>query len=183
MHIPHAPVIAATALCAYAFVRLRLNEAAQPKRLELAERGEALLASGNLNDNVKSHVRYCLDRAFGARGDLLLHIIIIPAFALLVLFSMGTIKNIIASNKINDKAARNDAREFFQLYDQISYMNNPILATIVVVEFGILVSIAAVIRIVLSNGPPTLDRWVVKPAIEELMRLVTHSRRDGIFMR
>ena len=65
------PVILSGGLVVYAIAVRRLQIAVQPLRIELAEKGEWLLSSNNLTREVKDHVRFMLDNAFGSRLVLL----------------------------------------------------------------------------------------------------------------
>jgi hypothetical protein len=180
----HMPVAIVALLCAYAFARTKLNEAAQPKRIELADRGEALLASPHLNETVKAHVRFCLRRAFGASRSLIIQIMFVPAVAAMALFSMGVIKRVLSSNKINDKATRADAREFFDLYDEITWLNNPILMLVFSVVFHTFITTACLVRILLIKSAPALaiDKWIVDPLAKEAFGRFTHHQKDSLFV-
>jgi hypothetical protein len=54
------PVVLAALLCVFVYLQNKLLSAIQSKRLELARRGEALLASQALNVEAKAYVRFCL---------------------------------------------------------------------------------------------------------------------------
>jgi hypothetical protein len=163
----YAPVAIAALLCALLFVRNKVFVAAQPKRLELAERGELLLQSSRVNSHVKENVRFCLDHAFGARSMLIKEILFVPLFALMVLFKLQWVCQVVRENEVHDKSTRSDVTDFFSLYDEIAWANNPVLMAVMSIQFHVLVSIAIVCRIVLLSTFPTVEKWTVKPVLDE----------------
>lgn len=167
IEVSYTPVVVVALLCLMAFIRNKMDEAVQPMRLEMAEQGEALLRHPHLSKQVKESVRYCLDHAFGARRHLILEMMFIPFFALTVLFNMMWVKHVIDECHIDEKEARADATDFFGLYEQISWINNPLLMTITSLEFHIFVTVAIIIRVALLRGYATVEKWTVQPALEE----------------
>ena len=73
------PVAAAAILVPLMFLSGRLNEAAQPLRLELAQKAEHLLARDDVPREIRRRVEFMLNTAFGMRGVLLLAAIILSA--------------------------------------------------------------------------------------------------------
>jgi hypothetical protein len=165
---PYAVIVAA-GLCLAVFVRNRLDRAAQPCRLDMAELGERLLGSPHLNAHVKESVRFCLDHAFGARGMLIGQICFVPFYALIVLFKMQWVRHVSIEYRVEDKEARADIADFFALYDRVAWINNPFLMLVLTVAFHLLVGLAVLVRATLLNGVPKVDLWTIKPALEEVM--------------
>lgn len=177
---PYLPVLLAASLCILIFISNRLDKVIQPMRLILAEKGEALLKNPHLNDRVKSSINRHINNAFGNKYDLIKEIIYIPFFAIILLFQMKRIKKIITENKIDDKSTRVDAMEFFKLSEEIKWFNNPVLMTIVNVEFYFLVSIAILIRAVLLNGFNEVEKWTVIPTLEGFKNNRANHRSIGV---
>jgi hypothetical protein len=165
----YAPVVVVALLCVLVFVRNKVFAAAQPKRLEMAERGELLLQSPHLNSHVKDYVRFCLDHAFGARSMLIKEIIFVPLFAAMVLFKLQWVCQVVRENEVQDKSTRSDVADFFSLYDEVAWVNNPFLMAIMAIEFHMVVSMAIVCRIVLLSTFPTVEKWTVKPVLDECL--------------
>ncbi len=157
------PVIFAVILCIYLMMRIKMDEAAQPLRLDLARRGEVLLANPTLPDVWKKLVSFSLERAFGARAHLILGIVLIPVAALIVFFG----DRIHVKNEISDKATRLDLLEFCALFEEISWINNPVLKAITTIEINIVLLFASLVRIVISKGVPSGEKGAVIEVVHE----------------
>lgn len=140
-----------------------MNEAAQPLRLELARRGEALLASQTLPEPWKGFVRFHLNHAFGARAHLAWGVLLVPFAAVIVLFSDRRRAKI----DVADAETKLKLIEFCSLADEIAWINNPILKVITTFEFNVILMFASIIRIIISKGMPNVERGVVIEVVRE----------------
>jgi hypothetical protein len=123
MMATYAPIMIALALLGYVLLKLRLNRIAQPLRLQLADRGEALLADPNLPLHRRHFVEFELEGAFGRAGMLLFGFLAIPFLAVWCAVDSATEDDQYISND----AVRGRADEFDDLSTRIGFLNNPIL--------------------------------------------------------
>jgi hypothetical protein len=163
-----SPVLIAALLCAYAWLRIRILSAIQPKRLELARRGETLLANPALNADAKDYVRFLLGHVFGMRVFLIFAILIMPV---VVIALIAGFKAIDLHKAIANKEARLDLIEFEQLHDEITWANNPILKTIIELEYFVVGAIAIVIRLIFVGSSQIRKETVILISEKALARL------------
>jgi hypothetical protein len=165
-----APVASALLICICAFIHGRLLCAIQPKRLELARRGTILLASSELTPEGRSYVRFLLDHSFGMAGFLILEAIAIPVVALLVLFRMRLIKKMTMYKVAASDALRLEFIELERLHKEIARFNNPVLQTIVDIEYSAFIPLAIVIRTAILGSAMTVEKYMIPTIVEKLLR-------------
>lgn len=76
--LDYSPPICVALLALWSFSIRQLNIAAQPYRLEFADKGEALLSRQDVPNDIKNHIRFALNTAFGMRWPLIVIIVISP---------------------------------------------------------------------------------------------------------
>jgi hypothetical protein len=160
------PVILAALLCIFVYLQNKLLSAIQSKRLELARRGEVLLASQALNAEAKDYVRFLLNHAFGMRVILIFELISIPFIVLIIMFRISLLDTTVHS-AINDKGVRLDLIELETLHNEITWANNPFLNMIVEIEYSILISLAVVIRLIFFETAPTIAKDMIVRILEK----------------
>jgi hypothetical protein len=160
---PVYPVIAAMALCGYLVVRIRMNDAAQPLRLEMARRGESLLANPALPKLWKEYVHFQLDRAFGATVHLMWGVVLIPLAAIAVVFCDKATQKL----EVEDKATKLDLMEFCALSEEVGLLNNPLLKTLTALEMNACLLTAALLRIIFSSAAPKVEKKQVIEVVRE----------------
>jgi hypothetical protein len=79
------PVIVSLSIFFYAVAMLRFQRRVQPLRLEMADKGEWLLACNYLDAKVKVQISRMLDGAFNYRLTAFLRITIIPFLAAVII--------------------------------------------------------------------------------------------------
>lgn len=103
-----------------------LSKIAQPNRIELARRGEALLRREDLPEINRRAVEHMLERAFGFRLELLMMLLVSPIFIAVLATNRQRAR---AYRKICD--ASDDTRtQYFEMVDihhEVTKLNNPIL--------------------------------------------------------
>ena len=165
------PVVVVGVLVVTSVTHHRLVRAAQPLRLELAEKGERLLANPTLSAEMRGLVRFMLDTTFNMRGPLLFGILAVPAIAVAAILRPAE----FFKKDIEDPSAQALFFEVRRLHDRITLANHPILLPLV--EFEILFFMPfAIVLIGLMHGriPMKGDRDAVMSAIE--IRELTHRR-------
>jgi hypothetical protein len=174
-----APVLIAALLCAFVWLRNRLSAAIQPKRLELAQRGETLLANPALNAEAKSYVRFLLDHAFGMRMFLIFGLFMIPAIVLIIILKIKTkgIREIDLHSSISNKEARLDLIEFEKLHEDITWANNPLIQTVIEIEYFVVVFIAFTIILIFAGSAQIIGKdtviWMSEKLLAKLQRQFT----------
>lgn len=158
-HYPFWPVTISILLCAAFLVAGRLKQNAQPLRLELADKGEMLLASPDASDNAKRLVRSYLDTAFSFRIRLLLAHLVIPGIA--VIFAIQQIRgkrdSVLFRHEKNERVHAL-IEDLTQLHVRITLANNPILCISVVLSgvfyFTFAYLLVAILRGVIPSRIP-----------------------------
>jgi hypothetical protein len=123
------PVILSGGLVVYAIAMRRLQRAVQPLRIELAEKGERLLASNYLSRDAKEHVRFLLDSAFGLRLVLLVCLFSMPIFAIYYLIYPKPLLAMDRSLQIKDPESKICFDRVSALHERITLANHPFLFT------------------------------------------------------
>ena len=144
-----APILIVAALLFWTWASLRLERAAQPLRLELARKGERLLGDTELPDVHRDLVKGLLDSAFSSRGMLFAFMILVPVFAVTLLFmSRQNLVREFSQFRIKNSETRTAFDDVMRLHDRIMFANHPILYIIVEIEFTLFVKIAWLITAV-----------------------------------
>jgi hypothetical protein len=138
------PLIVVAGVLTLSWAGLRLNRAAQPLRLELAEKSETLLASPGLPIHLHDFVRYLQDTAFGNRGTLLFGFVFVPVVAVAMLVRPELLDSAGKRFWIDCPATRAQFDEVTRLHDRITFLNSPILLFMLEVEIVLLVAPAIV---------------------------------------
>ncbi|MGH6818526.1 MAG: hypothetical protein ACREC1_07120 [Methylovirgula sp.] len=137
----------------------RLKRAAQPLRLEMAEKGEKLLGEKGLSEAAKNQIRMMLSSAFGFRVMLLVSIIATPFIAILVFVRPTLLANADKKLAISDPIAKAEFNELGRLHFRITLANNPILMILVCLELAVVMPFIAVGQM-LVRGKPLPDTSV-----------------------
>ncbi len=162
------PLGLAGALAIFYTVHRRLNQAVQPLRLHLAERGEALLADPELPPSARDHVEFLLDTAFGMRATLLFGIFIVPVVAALFVVRNRWIRTSVDKMKIQNAESRARFYELCRLHDRITLSNHPILLPIIELQLVVFMPIAILLRgLIFGKLPETGGRESVITFIED----------------
>jgi len=162
-----APLVIVAVAVGVAVAHRRLLKAAQPMRLELAEKGERLLAYPKLPKDVRDHVRYLLDTAFGNRTMLILAALFAPLIVLAIAIMRESFLAYIKQFSIMDAEAKALHREVMQLHDRIMLASHPILWVLVELEIKLVVQMGIVVTtLVRGRVPATVDHDRVMNLIE-----------------
>ena len=127
MWITFWSAIALMSLFAWPYLKNLLSAAAQPIRLELADRGEAFLREPGVPPFVSERVRFMLDHAFGMRGVLLASIIFIGPISLAFLINPKWFARYDLRSAALDEGHKREFREIERLHRIVIFLNNPIL--------------------------------------------------------
>lgn len=161
------PLVAAATLVVASVAHHRLIKAAQPLRLELAEKGERLIAHPGLPKHMQSQVRFLLDRAFNMRGVLLFGLVLVPVIALIAIVRPTKFLSFVDQTKIKDETANSDFIEFRRLHDRITLANHPLLLLLLEFEIVLFMPLGIlVVGLVCGRVPLRGDRDAVMSAIE-----------------
>lgn len=138
-------VLALAGATFYMFLRFRLMQAAQPYRIELARRGEAILADPRLSLHHKNHVRFMLDSAF-SRIVAPIAVVALPFVVLALMFSRKLRERSRAVWRVSDEDLRKEVEEVDRLFTRSIAMTSPLLAIVLLLERAVLLSLAALVR-------------------------------------
>jgi hypothetical protein len=145
----------------------RLVRAAQPLRLLLAEKGEALLVHPRLSKELRETVKFMMDRAFGNRFGLLLGIVIIPTIALCMIFRPSSVATQMRRLSNADPEVQALFTEVMRLNDRITLANHPILLLLLETEILLLFPVGILfLGLVKGRIPSSGDRDTVINLIE-----------------
>jgi hypothetical protein len=162
-----APLLVAASFGLLSWGYRRLRFAAQPLRLELATKGEALLLESNVPENIRQSVTFMLDTAFSLKGALFFSIIFLPFFLVYIMFTRVKLNEVARDISLLSEVQRAKYYEIMKLHDKVTLANNPFLSLFFGLEFTILVPLFAII-ITMFRGymPQRLDREVVVNVLE-----------------
>ncbi len=163
-----APVAVVALIPVGLFLNGRLTMAAQPLRLELAEKGEALLAVSDLPKEVRSQVNYMLETAFGMGIPLLFSVLVFP---FLGLAAVSFRRDLLARAERDYSTLPSEQRarlyELMRLHERITSANHPALQAVMELEFLMIAILGLVIMSVMKQPlPRTFDRAVVMNMME-----------------
>jgi hypothetical protein len=155
------PVILSGALVVYAIAVRRLQRAAQPLRIELAGKGEWLLSSNYLSKEIKDHVLFLLDSAFGSRLVLLFSILAMPIIAVWLLIYPKPMLDMDKHLHIKDAELKICFDRVATLHDRITLANHPFLFPIFMI-WGSIVMLIFTLLYVLFWGS---SQWIASSDI------------------
>jgi len=150
------------------FLHQRLNQLAQPLRLELAEKGERLLAHSDLPPEIRAEVSFMLNTAFGIGAAMALAVVTMPFVVVGVLL----FRRDILARALRDVSALTPEQaalyyDISRLHSRLTTAAQPLLSTILEAEFLVLVPFGlAFIAIFKQPLPSKLDRSIVLNALE-----------------
>lgn len=161
------PVIVAGVLAAHFWFRRRLSTAAQPLRLELASRGEALLARGDLSPSVRASTEVMLEEGFGARLSLLMGLALVPILAVVMVLRMRVLSRFMREAERMPSSAYEEFQSLMRLHDRINLANNPFLMVAVEVTILVFLPVAILARgLIVGKLPKVGDRAFIMTLIE-----------------
>ncbi|HUZ12611.1 MAG TPA: hypothetical protein VMU93_07185 [Caulobacteraceae bacterium] len=151
-----------------AFLHHRLNQLAQPLRLELADKGERLLAYRDLPREIRDEGAFMLDTAFGVGAAMPLAVLTMPFVAVIVLLFR---RDILARALRDVGALRPEQAALYydtsRLHSRLTTANHPLLSTILEAEFLVMVAFGlAVVALFKQPLPGKLDRSRMLNALE-----------------
>jgi hypothetical protein len=169
-HFHSWPLVIMGGVITLGLAHLRIMQAAQPLRLELAEKGERFLARPELPPDVRGQVKWMLDSAFGLRKSIIMGFVAVPIIAILLIFR----ERYIVDFKENFAAMSNDSKVFFgeimRLHSRITLANHPILWAVLELEIILIVSFAVLLKGILRGTFPSRgDR-------DDVISLVEHGK-------
>jgi|GEM_PF-4913467 len=123
------PIGIVGALVVNSILHRRLVIAAQPLRLELAERGEALLRTSNLPARVRESIEFLLSHTFGMTGLLLLALVVIP-FAVPTMVVTGELRREGEAEAKLSVKTRAEYNALVMLHGRIVFATHPALMTL-----------------------------------------------------
>lgn len=132
----------------------RLKKAAQPLRLDLAEKGEMLLSQQALPPFVREHTNYMLNSAFNDRLSLLASLLFIPFFASYLIIAPKHFLTALSAFEIHDIFLRTKHKDLMELHDKITMANHPILWLLVEIELVVCLPLALFIAAMLRGYLP-----------------------------
>lgn len=163
------PVIIAASIPFGSFLHSRLATLAQPLRLELAEKGERLLAHPDLPKEIRSQVRFMLNTAFGMPVALLLPLTLAFPFVAVIalLFRPDWLAQSLRDLSSLPPEQRAQFYEVMRIHDRVRTANHPVLQLVLELEFILLVPVGLV-AIALSKRPlpASLDKGIVLNVLE-----------------
>jgi hypothetical protein len=168
MYVPFAPVVIAALAAAIVAADRRLKSAAQPLRLQLAEKGEKFLQLPNVSKEARNHVRFLLDRAFSMRTPLMVALFAIPIIAIaFVVHPRPFLRSATTMNQMEPNT-RSAFFEICGLHDRITLTNHWLLLPLVELEIVLFMPLAIVLRaIIWGRVPETGGRESVLSYIEK----------------
>lgn len=165
------PLLFPAGLALLVSISWRLKKSAQPLRLELATRGEAVLADPHMPAAVKDYVRMLLRTAFGMRTFLIGAIVFLPFASLAIIAFPRLLTDATNELSIADPAKRAEFRDLSRLHDRITLANNPLLFGAFLLEAAVLLPfVAMVITIIRGTTLPDGDTDIVMRAFQKQRR-------------
>lgn len=159
------PLVVAISAVLISIANYRLKRSAQSLRLELAERGERLLANPEISKDAKFYIEHLLDTAFGFRFMLLFGVLATPLLALCLVVSPSSFVSPL--NNLASKNIREEIRDLSKIHDRITLANNPILLLLWELEILVFIPIALLISALIRGRlPGQPDRNEVASIIE-----------------
>jgi hypothetical protein len=161
------PVALAGALVAATYAHRRLMRAAQPLRLQLAEKGELLLANPKVPKRHRRFVNAMLDSAFSNYMFLIFATCCIPIVAVLLIFDPDRVISKIKELSAADAEVRTAIADLSKLHDRITFYNHPLLMLFIEFELLIAIPVAVLLSgLIHGSAPPRANRDEVLELIE-----------------
>lgn len=157
------PFVAAAALIVWSAFQGRLSRRAQPLRLQLADRGEALLARPDLTDETRKDVQFMLGTAFPRPFMLLFCVVVVPFVALYTVARPGMRTDMHRRYLQMSPKARTLYGEVRALHNRIVLANHPLLASIVVFEVAALMAPFGLLMLAFQREEAALVETAVTP--------------------
>jgi hypothetical protein len=139
------PIFVIFLLISWTWAAGRVRVAVQPLRLQLAARGEVLLANDKLPAHLRPLVMNLLDTAFSNRAMLLFGLGYVPVVALRFIIAPNELLNSFRNFAFADAETRGAFDEFVQLHNRITFANNPVLSSLLDVEIAFFMGSAVLI--------------------------------------
>lgn len=171
-------ILGAVALLTFlAWARNRLIVIAQPLRLELADKGEALLRHSGLPTNQRAHVMAALDTAFSNGPTLAIGLLLVPILAIFLVVRQKTLIRVFGTFDWENAEAKALYGDVMRLHRRITFANHPLLTTLLTLEIDIVLPIALTLRALLRGSlvaPPAkvADQGAILDAIETKSNLL-----------
>lgn len=160
------PIGIGAALVLNSYLHRRLVTAAQPLRLELADRGEKLLGEPALPPRVRAILGFVLDHAFSMRWLLVVSIIAIPV-AVPVLFLRGELQRDAQETRTLRPDVRAEYEQVVALHGRIIFATHPLLTTITLLEMFLVAGPLVLLSgIVAGKLLPEINQTTLLQAIE-----------------
>lgn len=164
----YLPLILVTAVALSCLVHQRLTAAGQPQRIDMAERGEALLSYPDLPPTIRRDVEICLDTAFGHFWTLVACIITFPIVAPFLLFSKSPLDRLIEERDLLNADQRSNYELVTRLSSRIMFANHPLLT--IIFEFEVLLFMPVIVVIgAFSRASlvPNINSQTMRSALEQ----------------
>ncbi|MFZ3325184.1 MAG: hypothetical protein WA231_04515 [Methylocella sp.] len=158
----YLPVIVSLSIFFYAMVMRRLQRSVQPLRLEMADKGEWLLACNYLDAKVKVQISRILDGAFNYRLTSLFRIIIIPFLAAVIILWPKTLDNTASELNIKDERVMAYLNDVYRLHLRITFANHPILFAILIMELSIVIPLFDLSSAIMKGFTTIRRAWKAK---------------------
>ncbi len=155
-----------------AFVGWRMNRIVQPMRVQMVAKADAFLARPNVPESFRLLVQDDVETAFGMRWTIVFGILVVPVIAVVFLFRQRFLRDWIQDYETLPSEDREALREICDLHDRITYVNHFILFPILLLEIGIFMMPAVLLRALLRG---TLD----SPGTAEVVRNYIEHKRYG----
>ena len=124
-------------LIAGSLVRGRLDEAVQPLRLELADKGERLLASPDVPQEMKETLRYMLKSTFGCGFCFFVTAVALPFILLSCAFNPKSFRSFVRDVSKLEPETRAAYDDCTTLFHRIKLANHPVLQSVMTAEYAI----------------------------------------------
>jgi hypothetical protein len=160
------PLAIGAVLVINSYLHRRLLVAAQPLRLELAKRGDALLRDSHLPPRARGMVTFVLDHAFGMSALLAIAIVAIPV-AVPIMIVRGEMQRDADETASMKGALRAEYDQLMSLHGRIIFATNPFLMTVALLEmFLIAAPLVLFTGALAGNLMPEVNQTALLHAIE-----------------
>lgn len=149
------PVAIAGGLVAASYIHRRLMQAAQPLRLELAEKGELLLANPKLSKYERLFVTALLDSAFSNWTFFVIAIFAVPVVAIFLVVNPARLSSSMNRLLPQDNELKAMIADLSKLHDRITFYNHPIFMLIIEFELLIIIPIAVLLSGLIHGSAPS----------------------------
>jgi hypothetical protein len=165
------PLLVIVGMVLWAGAAMRLNKAAQPLRLQFAEKSEKLLGNPNLPNHLQLFIKYLQTTAFGNRLGLFFGIFYVPFIAFAILVRAKKLDGIGRLFWIKCPETRAQFHDVMRLHDRITFLNNPILLLLLEIEIPLLVAPAIALTAIFRGfAAEKIDREVTMGLIDQKSR-------------